>query len=276
MTIGPARVFATARVLAEAASAPSGLRAYTRQTLDALCRHIGADLARLSICDLRSGRRRVVSAPADALDPDAIAAFDRQFRAHPLVRFHAAHPQAGSHRISDSWTGAQFRRTALYADYYRRIGTAHAIAVPLHVNARRLVSVVLNRVSRDFHADDVRALDYLRGPLAMSFRRMVELRALRGALAQPAASLRDAEIAVTALTRREREMLGWVADGKTYAQVAALTGAAVRTVQKHLQNADVKLGVENRTAASMRVLSARPAVPRTRASPAGTDAGPLS
>ncbi len=54
------------------------------------------------------------------------------------------------------------------------------------------------------------------------------------------------------LTPREEEVLRWVAAGKTDLQVAAILGASVRTVQKHLENAYVKLGVENRTAAAMR------------------------
>lgn len=40
-------------------------------------------------------------------------------------------------------------------------------------------------------------------------------------------------------------------------QVAAILGASVRTVQKHLEHAYVKLGVENRTAAVMRLEGAR-------------------
>lgn len=59
--------------------------------------------------------------------------------------------------------------------------------------------------------------------------------------------------AVAPLSPREREVLDWVAAGKTDAQAAAILGISVRTVQKHLENAYVKLGVEGRTAAVMRV-----------------------
>jgi DNA-binding CsgD family transcriptional regulator len=59
-------------------------------------------------------------------------------------------------------------------------------------------------------------------------------------------------VPATPLTPREEEVLRWVAAGKTDLQVAAILGTSVRTVQKHLENAYVKLGVENRTAAAMR------------------------
>ena len=55
-----------------------------------------------------------------------------------------------------------------------------------------------------------------------------------------------------ALSSREREVLDWVAAGKTDAQIAAILGISVRTVHKHLEHVYAKLGVEGRTAAVMR------------------------
>ncbi|MGR4868166.1 response regulator transcription factor [Variovorax sp. LARHSF232] len=56
------------------------------------------------------------------------------------------------------------------------------------------------------------------------------------------------------LTPREREVLRWLATGKTDADIAAMLGISARTVQKHLEHMYVKLGVETRTAAVMRTL----------------------
>jgi DNA-binding CsgD family transcriptional regulator len=51
------------------------------------------------------------------------------------------------------------------------------------------------------------------------------------------------------LTAREREVLAWVARGKTNAEVAQLLWLAPSTVRKHLENVYAKLGVSTRTAA---------------------------
>lgn len=59
------------------------------------------------------------------------------------------------------------------------------------------------------------------------------------------------------LTMREREVMGWLACGKTDAEIAALMAISPRTVQKHLEHVYVKLGVETRTAAVMRLLATR-------------------
>ncbi len=57
------------------------------------------------------------------------------------------------------------------------------------------------------------------------------------------------------LTRREVEVLTWVTDGKTNAEIGLILGTSPRTVQKHLEHVFEKLGVETRTGAVVRVLT---------------------
>lgn len=57
------------------------------------------------------------------------------------------------------------------------------------------------------------------------------------------------------LTRREVEVLGWVTDGKTNAEIGLILSLSPRTVQKHLEHVFGKLGVETRTAAAVRALT---------------------
>jgi DNA-binding NarL/FixJ family response regulator len=51
------------------------------------------------------------------------------------------------------------------------------------------------------------------------------------------------------LSDRETEALTWVARGKTSAEIAIILGLSKRTVDFHLENARVKLGVQTRTEA---------------------------
>jgi len=51
------------------------------------------------------------------------------------------------------------------------------------------------------------------------------------------------------LSRREREVLQWVAAGKTNLEISILLSIALRTVEKHCENIYKKLGVENRISA---------------------------
>ena len=56
------------------------------------------------------------------------------------------------------------------------------------------------------------------------------------------------------LTAREKEVLSWVARGKTNAEIATLLWLAPSTVRKHLENVYAKLGVSTRTGAVARFL----------------------
>jgi RNA polymerase sigma factor (sigma-70 family) len=64
------------------------------------------------------------------------------------------------------------------------------------------------------------------------------------------------EAAEVALTPREREVLDWVAAGKTNREIATILGASPRTVEKHLERIYEKIGIETRTAAVMRPIKA--------------------
>lgn len=48
------------------------------------------------------------------------------------------------------------------------------------------------------------------------------------------------------ITKREREMLSWAADGKTTDEIAEILGVTPRTVNTHFENASRKLGNGNR------------------------------
>src|SRR5580700_254338 len=84
------------------AEAEDGVDALARAAVSALPRLVASEITSLSVCDLDSGRREVVATPAAAIGADDIAAFNRYFRVHPLVHYHADLRGPGAHRISDS------------------------------------------------------------------------------------------------------------------------------------------------------------------------------
>jgi DNA-binding CsgD family transcriptional regulator len=227
------------RLVCEMAEAAGDARAFARLGTEQLARLVASEITTLSVCDLARNTRSVVSSPGASISRADREAFDRHFAEHPLVRFHSSNARGGSHRISDSLSDAAFRETPLYNDYYRRIGIDHVIAVPLYVDRGLLVSFVLNRNGRDFSDREKALLDLVREPLAALCRHALSRERALGALP---------------VTAREREVLEWLAAGKTDKEIGAILALSPRTVQKHLQHIYVKLGVETRTAAVMRAL----------------------
>jgi DNA-binding CsgD family transcriptional regulator len=198
---------------------------------------IGSELTTLSVCELDTNHRSVVSNAPGAISARELEVFDRYFGEHPLVRAHGRNPAAVTKRISDLVPTGAFRETPLYNDYYRPIGIRHTMALPVYVDQRLLVSFVFNRASSAFSDRERDLAETVRPHLANLYR--------LGAV--------PARIGGATLTARERAVLEWVAAGKTNRDIAAILGARPRTIEKHLERIYEKLGVETRTAAVRRV-----------------------
>ena len=234
------------RSLGAVAEQSDDAAAFARAGVRELPALVASELTTLSICHLKTGRREVTGFPEQRLDAEDRACFDRYFSEHPLVRHHTVQRGRSAHRISDSIPFARFREGGLYSEYYRRIGIDHVVAIPVLVDDELLVSFVLNRRRRDFSDRECELLDQVGPVLARLYAGL--RRSARSALQAPGAD------AAAPLTARERDVVGWLAAGKTDRDIGAILGCSHRTVQKHLQRIYEKLGVETRTAAVMRVL----------------------
>ena len=230
------------RLLSDMGDAASDAVSFALRGTELLPWLVSSEITTLSVCDIASNTRRVVSTQAiSATDRES---FDRYFRSHPLVQFHSTHLDGGAHRITDSLATAQFRRSGLFNEYYRKIGIDHVVAMPMFVDRGLLVSFVLNRTKRDFSDRECALLNLVRRPLAALYRSLLALER-----PQDAAAFDKLPI-----TPRECEVLTWVGAGKSDRQIADILGMSNRTVQKHLEHIYEKLGVETRTAAVMRAL----------------------
>lgn len=255
---------AALRLLARLEEQSGDLDAFARASVIAINEFVACELATLSVCDLVTGHRQVVGLPGVRLGEEDIACFDRHFFSHPLVLHHGLERGAATQRMSDLLSRRDFHRTALYADYYRRIGLECVIAVPIFIDGRTLVSIVLNRRGLDFSERDRERLDVLQPHLAFLYRQAVGAAgsSWNGSQAEALAPV-QADALPAELTLRERQVMHWLRCGKTDAEIAALLSISPRTVQKHLEHIYVKLGVETRTAAVMRALATRKAPPET-------------
>src|SRR5438552_715488 len=137
-TMSPARIDLTASEMREALDALYAIGEaslsrdeFARRGVDCLPRLARSELTTLSICDLDSGRRSVVSDRKDVISRRDLEVFDRHFFAHPLVCAHGRNPRATTKRIGDLLSESEFRRRPLYGDYYRPIGIDRVMAVPV-------------------------------------------------------------------------------------------------------------------------------------------------
>jgi DNA-binding CsgD family transcriptional regulator len=228
-------------------TAAIGGEGFARGGVAALSRLVPSDLTTLSICDIDAGHRSVVGDVPDPIPKDGIEAFDRHFGDHPLVREHGRNPRAVTRRISDVVREADFRATPLFDDYYRPIGIAHVMAMPVHVEGNLLVSFVFNRSRSDFSDRELAQLEAIRPHLGDLYRLSRAMETARPVQWAPPPQL----------SPREQDVLRWLAGGKTDHDIADILAISPRTVQKHLQRIYEKLGVETRTAAVVRAMNLR-------------------
>jgi DNA-binding CsgD family transcriptional regulator len=219
-----------------------------------LPRLIASDLTHVSVCDVDSGKRAVVSDVPGAIAKRDLETFNRHFKDHPIVRYHARNPRARTVRIGDLIPERDWRRSRLYDEYYRAVGIDYSMVLPVHVQGDELVSFVFNRQDRDFSDRDRACAEAIRPLLGDLYRVTRALDGARMAWGVPPAPPRASG---RALTVREREVLLWLGSGKTDKDIGEVLGISPRTVHKHLQRIYEKLGVETRTAAVMRAMATR-------------------
>jgi DNA-binding CsgD family transcriptional regulator len=144
-------------------------------------------------------------------------------------------------RLSDLLTRRQRSKLEYNEAVWRPHGIDDALRTWLPAPPGRARSIYLERSGNNY-TDRERTLMQLLRPHLARIRLNVESRRS----VDPSWSL----------TAREAEVLGWVARGKTNAEIAVALYISPLTVRKHLENIFEKLGVRTRTAAAARARTA--------------------
>jgi DNA-binding CsgD family transcriptional regulator len=146
-------------------------------------------------------------------------------------------------RWSDLLSRRSLQRLDVYAEVGRPLGLEHTLELWILIPDGVAGGLAFDRSDRDFSERDVCVLDTLRPHLVQLWR--------NARLHRPAAD-RLFTSAAGLLTPREREILAWVARGKTNREIATVLYLAPGTVRKHLDNVYAKLDVGSRAGAVAR------------------------
>jgi DNA-binding CsgD family transcriptional regulator len=147
-------------------------------------------------------------------------------------------------RWSDLQPRRRLQRLEMYAEIGRPLGIEHTLELWVLIPGGVAGGFAFDRSGRDFSERDVLVLDTLRPHFVQLWR--------NARLHRPAADSLFTSAADGLLTAREREVLAWVARGKTNREIAAVLYLAPGTVRKHLDNVYAKLDVGSRAGAVAR------------------------
>lgn len=218
-------------------AAADGREPFPPQVLRALSRLIPSDACvGYQEADVSRGFRVVelIEVIGEPLSPDAEAACDTLGLENPMhCRVHARTHHAL--RLSDLLTRRQRRTLAWDALVWRVHGIDDALRVWLPAAPGRSRSVYVERSGTNY-TDRELALFALLRPHLVRMQRNAEA---RRRFHRP-----------KELTAREAEVLGWIAEGKTNAEIGRLLFISPHTVRKHVEHIFEKLDVRTRTAAA--------------------------
>jgi DNA-binding CsgD family transcriptional regulator len=162
---------------------------FTAEVVRCLPRLIATDMTSFNEVDPATGRSRTVVAPAGAdRFPGSEEIFEHHVREHPYVTHVRRFEDGQAHRVSDFVERGEFRRLAIYHDYYRRIGTEHQLAIALPGMAPWVRGIALSRGTRDYSDGERRLLTELGPQMIQAYRNAATLERARRATDRGAAA----------------------------------------------------------------------------------------
>ena len=220
--------------------------------LRALRRAVPADW--ISLNDLALDPESTVVLIEPSLPPEAHALYARHAAENPLVARYQRTRDGRAYRFSDICTPKELHATALYQAFYGPIGLEYQIAFTLPHAADRLLAIALSRRDHDFTDHERALLDRARPFLIQAYNNAIEHSQLRTELQlcrrHSHLQLENPRLAAAlvkhGVTRREAEVLSFVATGLADREVADTLGVGERTVQTHLRRCYTKLNVHTR------------------------------
>lgn len=220
-----------------------------QRTVAAVQLVLHSDMVTYNEVDLARRVDRIFIAPNDVrLVPGTVgyATFMRHIDEHPVIAHNARVADPMPRKISDFLTNRQFRSLGLHFEFFRAFDINYQISLVLHHAGQQMIGIAANRALSDFTERERACLAFLRPHVVQAYRHGLSVARVQ---AESRAGC-DAG-ASGGLTRRETEVLHWVANGKSNGEVARIIGTTCATVKKHLEHIYDKLGVANRTAASV-------------------------
>ena len=215
---------------------------FSANLLKAMRRILAVDICVVDWYGFQGMEVRTVYDPMDAV-PGSVNGALHHF-AHQNPVYDQARGNVGT--ISDFLSRADWHRTDLYAEGFGQVEQEDGMILDMDLRKDCRLSLITSRGKRGFTAEERGVMALLEPHVREVFKRLNLQNRLARSLEMDTDNPTDIPISA-----REREVLSWLAEGKSNTEIAFLLGISPGTVKKHLENIYNKLGVENRHAAAL-------------------------
>jgi DNA-binding CsgD family transcriptional regulator len=232
----------SARTLSElllAVYEPLSLAEYRPRMLECIGRAIAHEMLCHNEINRAGGTSITVLRPQVENFEPLRAVFFQHAHEHPSLSHLIATGDTGAVKISDFVSQREFRSRAVYQEFYRKLHVRYQLTFGFQTDSGALAFVAVSRWHSDFTEQERAVLSLFRPHFIQAYR--------RAALRQTANTINGN--CLVPLSLREREVLHWLSEGKTNAEIAQILGVSVATVKTHVARIFEKLHVETRTAA---------------------------
>lgn len=226
---------------------------------ETLARLVPGESHDIVVHDTASGRRHWHLRPVAPEQESLLPVFFENFHEFAPAAHRRRTGTVTALALSDFVTAPELARLAIYRDFYRPLGLADDLSIHVRHGDVILCASVMRR-RRGFTPVERELMNALRPHFTQAWalaETMGKLRACTHGSPAPASpkAWRPELLEVNlGLTRREADVLLWVAQGKTNPEVATILAISPHTARTHLERVFAKLGVETRHAAGLRAI----------------------
>lgn len=223
---------------------------FARRTVEFLRELVSADMYCVGDLDPKTGKLQVDFSAQDAGLPALMDGFGRTMGRHKLFNWDVSVNQGQPFFRGDFFTTREFKNLDVFRESFGLVGWTDHAAVHVPTNDGHVVFIGLERAGGPEYSERDRAVLTLAQEQLANARRLA--RAWSGArLREPP----DPRVYRQAgFTGREAEVMRWLTEGKSNAEMAGLMGVGVPAVKQHLTAIFNKTGLGNRLAATLHAL----------------------
>jgi DNA-binding CsgD family transcriptional regulator len=215
-----------------------------------MARLIPADLCVVHMLHRETQRMVVQTVPENPYLPEEMAWYAAHPGEDPLVGHFERTGDSMARRTSDVMPLREYLQTSHFIHCQKRLGFIHTLALPVKINADTVGALSFDRCGANFTKRHCALLDAFAPHFVLAWERHQDPWA---AAHQPVETVRG-RLQKLGLTVREADVLFWMTEGKQNREIATILGRSLGTVQEHVANILVKLGQENRHAATVHAM----------------------
>ena len=229
---------------------PLSLQDYRHRMLECIGRVVENELVCHNEINRPGGSSLTVLRPAVQDFEPMRRVFFKYAHEHPSLNHLIQTGDTRAVKTSDFVTQPEFRRRGIYQHFYRALRVRYQLTFGFKTDTGALGFVAVSRWHRDFTEQERAVLTLFRPHFIQAYHRA----ATRTSNGHGTARANGHAAAELNLSAREREVLHWLADGKTNGEIAIILGVSLATVKTHVGRVLEKLQVETRTGACRRAL----------------------